>query len=63
MLQDLFNAVVLLLMLEGAAFALCPSCMRRAARLLRELPDEMLRNVGLGTLAAGGLLLYFFGAG
>jgi uncharacterized protein YjeT (DUF2065 family) len=43
---------------EGLAFALAPSRIDEALELLRRLPVEARRTLGLGALAAGVVLVW-----
>ena len=50
-------AVGLVLCVEGLILALAPSRLEEALELLRRLPREMRRVLGLAALAAGVLVL------
>jgi hypothetical protein len=56
---DLWAAFALYLVLEGLMPFVNPSGMKGALRRLSELPEPVLRMVGLGCMVAGALLLYF----
>jgi uncharacterized protein len=51
-------AIGLVLVVEGLAFALAPSRIDEALDLLRRLPVETRRLLGLATLAAGVVLVW-----
>jgi len=54
----LFLAVGLVLVVEGLAYALAPSFIRRLAEELPKLGDEQLRLFGVVALAIGVGLVY-----
>ena len=45
--------------LEGALYALFPSGMKKAMSEMQNMPDSMLRSIGLGIAAFGVVLVYF----
>jgi uncharacterized protein len=51
-------ALGLVLVVEGLAFALAPSRIDEALELLRRLPPDARRLLGLGALAIGVLLVW-----
>lgn len=53
-----FLAVGLVLVVEGLAYALAPSFIRRMAEQLPRLADEQLRIFGVAALAIGVGLVY-----
>tara|TARA_R110002020_G_scaffold278506_2_gene493919 strand:- start:14990 stop:15172 length:183 start_codon:yes stop_codon:yes gene_type:complete len=53
-----FLAVGLVLVVEGLAYALAPSFIRRMAEELPKLADEYLRIFGVAALAIGVGLVY-----
>jgi len=53
-----FLAVGLVLVVEGLAYALAPSFIRRMAEELPKLGDEQLRMFGVAALALGVGLVY-----
>jgi uncharacterized protein YjeT (DUF2065 family) len=61
--SDLWAAFALYLVLEGVTPFLNPGGMKRSLARLLELPDGVLRAVGLASMAAGVLLLYFVRGG
>ena len=56
--QDLLAAFALYLVLEGLLPFLNPSAFKQFARSMSELGDSNLRNIGLGSMVAGMVLLY-----
>ncbi len=56
-MQDLGIAIGLVLVLEGAMYALFPSQMIEALKRLPELPPQSLRLMGLASIAIGWLLV------
>jgi uncharacterized protein YjeT (DUF2065 family) len=56
--QDLLTALALLLVLEGIFPFLNPRGLRRTLLQAIELPDKVLRGIGLGSMVIGVLLLY-----
>ena len=56
---DLWAAFALYLVLEGLMPFVNPSGMKSALRRLSELPEPVLRMVGLACMVAGAVLLYF----
>ncbi len=59
MWQDLLTAVALMLVLEGVLPFLNPSGLRTALFQIIHLNDRSLRAVGLFSMLAGVVLLYF----
>lgn len=57
-MDDFLTAIGLVLVLEGAVYALFPSGMKRVLALVLEEPDERVRVLGLVSAAFGLLLLY-----
>ena len=53
-----FLAIGLVLVVEGLAYALAPSFIRRMAEQLPKLGDESLRIFGVAALAVGVGLVY-----
>jgi len=56
--STLFLAIGLVLVVEGLAYALAPSFIRRMAEELPKLGDEHLRIFGVAALAIGVGLVY-----
>jgi len=61
--EDLLAALALVLVLEGLMPALSPEGLRRAYQQIVELPDRSLRAIGLTSMIAGALLLYWVRSG
>lgn len=59
MTDSLLTAFALLLVLEGLAPFLAPTLWRETFRRLLELSDGQLRFIGLSSMLAGLILLYF----
>jgi uncharacterized protein YjeT (DUF2065 family) len=59
MWSDLFAALALYLVLEGILPFLSPAAMRRAMQTFAEMDDTKLRMMGLLSMVAGAVLLYF----
>ncbi|MCY0094356.1 DUF2065 domain-containing protein [Hoeflea ulvae] len=57
-MSTIFLAVGLVLVVEGLAYALAPSFIRRMAEELPKLADEYLRIFGVAALAVGVGLVY-----
>ncbi|MFP4079361.1 MAG: DUF2065 domain-containing protein [Ectothiorhodospira sp.] len=57
--SDLFAALALLMVIEGLLPFLNPAGLRRAFLEAARLPDPVLRGVGLFSLVAGALLLWW----
>ncbi len=56
-MRDFLTALALLLIVEGAAYALFTDGMKQALTRLLALPDETIRKFAWGVLAVGVLLL------
>jgi uncharacterized protein len=57
--DNLLTAVALMLVIEGLLPFLLPATWRETFRRLIEMSDGQLRFIGLGSMLAGLLLLYF----
>lgn len=57
--RDLLTAFALYLVLEGALPFLNPAGFKRFLSSVRELDDATLRRIGLVSMAAGALLIYW----
>lgn len=57
MWDDLFRAVALVLVIEGLMPFMAPSRWREAMLRLSALDDRQLRNIGLGAIIVGLVLL------
>ena len=60
MLEYLLTAVALVLVIEGLMPALSPRNFRQTMLSISQMDDRVLRSMGLISMAAGALLLYFF---
>jgi uncharacterized protein YjeT (DUF2065 family) len=58
LIETIVLALGLVLVVEGLAFALAPSRIDEALELLRRLPVEARRYMGLAAVAAGVLLVW-----
>ena len=58
MIGTIVLAIGLVLVVEGLAFALAPSRIDEALELLRRLPLEARRTLGLAAVAGGVLLIW-----
>ena len=56
--NDLLTAFALYLVLEGIIPFASPQGFKSFMRQMTELPDRKLRNIGLGSMIAGVVLLY-----
>jgi uncharacterized protein YjeT (DUF2065 family) len=57
--DDLWAALALVLVLEGLLPALAPRAFREALAQMAAMPDRVLRALGLASMVAGALLLYW----
>jgi len=57
--SDLLSALALVLVIEGIMPSLNPGGTRRTMTAISRLEDRALRGVGLISMIAGALLLYF----
>ena len=53
MASDLITALALVLVIEGALYALFPDAMKRAVMSIADMPATILRNAGLIAAAVG----------
>jgi uncharacterized protein YjeT (DUF2065 family) len=58
-MSTLAVALGLVLVVEGALWALAPSLGRKFLEATTELPESTLRMIGAGAAAAGVLLIWF----
>ncbi len=56
--SDLGTAMALLLVIEGLLPFLSPQMFKDSMKRIDELPDQVLRMVGLGSMLVGLVLLY-----
>ncbi len=57
-MSTILLAIGLVLCVEGLVFALAPSRLEDLLEVLRRLPMDTRRNIGLGALALGVLLVW-----
>ena len=57
-MRDLWTALALVLVIEGALYTLFPEVMRRAAARALLVPTQALRLVGLAAACAGVALVW-----
>ncbi len=53
MASDLITALALVLVIEGALYALFPDAMKRMMANIMDMPSEILRNAGLIAAVVG----------
>ena len=58
MIATAFLALGLVLLIEGLAYALAPSLIEQMLAALRQMPLAMRRNMGLGAMALGLVLIW-----
>lgn len=58
MIETVFLALGLVLIVEGLAYALAPSLVEQMLEMLRMLPEATRRNVGLLAIALGVVLVW-----
>lgn len=56
---DLFNAIALVLIIEGLMPFISPSGLKKTYDSIRQIPDSTLRIIGLSSVVAGVLMLLF----
>ena len=61
-MTDLLTALALVLVIEGALYALFPSGMRRMIEQALAIPESQLRAAGLGAAVAGVALVWLIRA-
>jgi uncharacterized protein YjeT (DUF2065 family) len=57
-MTDLLTGLALVLVIEGAIFALFPSRMRGMLEIMLKLPDHLVRRMGVASLALGVLVVW-----
>ena len=57
-MADFVTAVALILVIEGALYALFPQGMQRMMRVALELPPKVLRNGGVVALLIGFVIVW-----
>ena len=55
---DFLIGLGILFVLEGLLFAATPDAMRRAMKSAMEMPDNIMRAVGVGSAVAGLILIW-----
>jgi uncharacterized protein YjeT (DUF2065 family) len=58
LIETIVLALGLVLVVEGLAFALAPSRIDEALEMMRKLPVDARRTLGLGALALGVVLVW-----
>jgi hypothetical protein len=59
--EDLFRALALMLVFEGMMPFISPKGWRQTMQQASQLPDHVLRVIGLASMVLGVLVLTFFG--
>lgn len=59
--QDLFRALALMLVFEGMMPFISPRGWRQTMQQVTQLPDHVLRGIGLASMVLGVLVLTFAG--
>lgn len=57
--SDLFNAIALVLIIEGLLPFLSPSRLKKTYESMQQLPEAQLRKLGFVSIMLGTLLLLF----
>jgi len=57
--HDLLTAIALLLILEGLMPFISPESIKKVYKSMVETPESSLRKIGLASIVAGLVLLYF----
>ena len=60
--STLLTAIALMLVIEGVLPFLVPNLWRETFRRLTEMSDGQIRFIGLASMLAGLVMLYFFGS-
>lgn len=58
-MRDFVTALGLVLVIEGAIYALMPGTMKRMMEQAQRIPDRVLRLAGLGAAVAGVALVWW----
>ncbi len=58
-MKDLVTALALVLVIEGALYALFPTGMKRMMAEVMRVPDPVLRNAGLLAAVVGVAIVWF----
>ena len=56
---EIITAIGLVLVIEGLAYALMPGGMKQMMEMMRDMPEESLRNTGLVAVALGVAVVWF----
>ena len=56
--NDLFNALALVLIIEGILPFVSPESLKKTYQKMQEMPDDALRKVGAGSIVLGMLVLF-----
>lgn len=56
--NDLFNAIALVMIIEGILPFASPDTLKQTYKKMHELPDSTLRMIGAGSIALGMLVLF-----
>ena len=57
-MSEILTAIGLVFVIEGLIYALAPGGMKQLMEMMREMPDETLRNTGLAAAAVGVALVW-----
>lgn len=55
----LWTALALMLLFEGALYAVFPEAMQRMMRNMLDMPPDTLRRIGMAVAFVGFMLVYF----
>ncbi|HAD24949.1 MAG TPA: DUF2065 domain-containing protein [Alphaproteobacteria bacterium] len=58
-MQELILALAIVLVVEGALYALFPTAMKRMMATVQQMPDSSLRTAGMVFAFLGTLLVWF----
>ncbi|MEC3862244.1 DUF2065 domain-containing protein [Mesobacterium sp. TK19101] len=56
--RDIISGIAMVLVVEGLVYALAPSLLERMLALMSALPENVIRRLGLATLATGVAILW-----
>ena len=59
MVGEILTAIALVIVLEGLLPAISPTTYRRAVEQLASAPDRSIRNMGIGLMVVGAVMLHF----
>jgi uncharacterized protein YjeT (DUF2065 family) len=60
--EILLTALALVLVIEGAVYALFPDAMKRVMAAMQEIPAPTLRSFGMATAATGVIIVWLIRA-